>query len=306
MARTKAEIRAFLNAQVGSIPQHPAPYNTGANNLSGQCVTLIKVLMDFLGVPNPYAARGNAKDVGDTLLRQGIARGGSGWLNVVVNRDMGYIGGVRYGHIWIDLANEANFESNGNRALHTTKNTRPIQQGQQIINLDNYIKEENPVAIIQNADNWWWRLNKLHLQVLGRPWGNRAELAWWAGKDTLTFIEQISDSKEADNALNWQTVGEVAVRDKWDQQIYDLQAALKGKVSAADLEAAQKTASDLGAALEQAKIDAAAKVEERKILDAQLAQYQKELSEKEAADKASDNAVTAALRSLWKIITGGK
>jgi len=137
MARTKAEIRAFLDAQVGSIPQHPVPYQ----DLSGQCVTLIKVLMDFLGVPNPYQARGNAKDVDDTLLRQGIADNGSGWLTIVVNKDMGFIDGVHYGHIWVDLQNEANYESNGRQALHVTKNTRPITQGQQFVNLDKYVTE---------------------------------------------------------------------------------------------------------------------------------------------------------------------
>lgn len=81
--------------------------------------------------------------------------------------------------------------------------------------------------IIQNSDDWYARLDKLHLQVLGRRWNNRPDLQWWAGKDLLTFVEQISDSKEAETALNWQTVGEVAVRDKWDQQIYGLQDQVK-------------------------------------------------------------------------------
>jgi hypothetical protein len=125
---------------------HPAPNQ----DLGGQCVTLIKALLEFLGAPNPYAARGNAISVNDTLLRQGIAQPGKGWLTIVVNRDMGYIGGVHYGHIWADLAGEANYESNGNRALYTTKNTRPITQGQQFVNLDNYIKEGN--GIMDNED----------------------------------------------------------------------------------------------------------------------------------------------------------
>lgn len=136
MARTKSEIRAFLNSQVGqSVNAQSRPYQ-------GQCVSLVKALLEFLGAPNPYAARGNAKDVGDTLLRQGIASNGGGWLMVCVNRSMGNIGGVTYGHIWLDLSNEANFEQNGARALYTTKNTRPIQQAQQIVNLDKYIKAD--------------------------------------------------------------------------------------------------------------------------------------------------------------------
>jgi hypothetical protein len=105
---------------------------------------LIKALLEFLGAPNPYAGRGNAIDVNDTLLRQGIADNGKGWLTVVVNRDMGRIfeNGVwnNYGHIWLDLAGEANYEQNGARALYTTKNTRPISQGQQFVNLDKWIE----------------------------------------------------------------------------------------------------------------------------------------------------------------------
>lgn len=148
MARTKAEIIAFLDTLVGRIPQHPAPFE----DLSGQCVTGVKVLMDFIGVPNPYQARGNAKDAGDTLLRQGIAEEGLGWLNIVVNRTMGNIGGTVYGHIWIQIKDGPNYESNGARALYMTKNTRPLSQGQQFINLDKYVTEENTMTDKQAAD----------------------------------------------------------------------------------------------------------------------------------------------------------
>lgn len=140
MARTQAEVRAFLDSLVGS-----KVINKPDRDYDGQCVTLIKALMEFLGVANPYAARGDAKILGDALIRQGIGREGRGWLTVVVNRDMGVINGKTYGHVWTDLLNEANYESNGNRALHVTKNTRPINQGQQFINLDQWIKEGSDV-----------------------------------------------------------------------------------------------------------------------------------------------------------------
>lgn len=140
MARTKAEVRKFLDSQVGqSVNAKSAPFQ-------GQCVSLIKALLEFLGAPNPYSARGNAKDVGDTLLRQGIAKNGDGWLRVVVNRSMGRIGGQTYGHIWLDLKNETNYEQNGARALHTTKGTRPYSQRQQVVNLDKYIKADPKLA----------------------------------------------------------------------------------------------------------------------------------------------------------------
>lgn len=143
MARTKQEVRDFLNTLVGAM------VNEKCGIYNGQCVSLIKALLEFLGAPDPYAARGNARDVGYTLLRQGLAENGTGWLNVCVNRDMGLIDGVRYGHIWLDLANEANFEQNGSKALHTTKNTRPISQAQQIVNLDQYIKEDSKMNLDQ-------------------------------------------------------------------------------------------------------------------------------------------------------------
>ena len=132
MARTRAEVRAFLNSKVGSVvPTKPS------SNLNGQCVTLIKALMEYLGAPNPYAARGNAKDAGTNYINQGIGTSGKGWLTICVNPSMG--GG--YGHIWVDLAGEANYESNGAKALRTTKNTRPISQARQFVNFDKWIKE---------------------------------------------------------------------------------------------------------------------------------------------------------------------
>lgn len=145
MARTKQEIIRFLDSQVG----HKVNAKCGIYN--GQCVSLIKALLEFLGAPDPYSARGNAKDVGDTLLRQNIAEKGRGWLTVCVNRTMGYIGGVYYGHIWIDLQNTANYEQNGNRALLTTKNTRPISQATQLVNLDKYIKKEDKKVMVTST-----------------------------------------------------------------------------------------------------------------------------------------------------------
>lgn len=136
MARTKQEVRNFLNGLVGD------RVNAKAGVYSGQCVSLTKALLEFLGVNDPYAARGDAKDAGDAYIRQGIGTAGRGWLTVCVNRDMGLINGVRYGHIWVDLKDEANYEQNGAQALYTTKNTRPVSQAQQFVNLDKWIEED--------------------------------------------------------------------------------------------------------------------------------------------------------------------
>lgn len=239
MARTKQEVRDFLNSQVGLM------VNAKAGIYNGQCVTLIKALLEFLGAPNPYGARGNARDVGDTLVRQGIARNGSGWLNVIVNRDMGLIDGVRYGHIWVDVSGEMNIEQNGNRALRVTKNTRPISQGQQTVNLDQYINEGgNGLMIIQNAENWYGRCNKTHWLIRGRELG-RDTFASFVGQEFLSFVERCSDDPEADQVQNWQTVGKTAVQDNWQKQIGDLQAtvaSLNTRPTAAELQAAKDQA----------------------------------------------------------------
>lgn len=160
MARTRQEIRDFLNSQVGQ------SVNAKAGRYKGQCVSLIKALFEFLGVNDPYGARGDAKDAGDTYVRQGIAANGSGWLNVCVNRDMGrlFVDGKwqTFGHIWLDLSGEANFEQNGAKALTTTKGTRPIQQAQQIINLDRWVAPEAP-----RKSN-----EVIAKEVLAGAWGN--------------------------------------------------------------------------------------------------------------------------------------
>jgi hypothetical protein len=134
MARTKQEIKSFLNSQVGK------SVNAKCGRLQGQCVSLIKALFEFLGVDDPYVSRGNAKDAGNNYVAQNIAEQGKGWLTVCINPNMG--GG--YGHIWIDIKDSANYEQNGARALITTKNTRPISQGRQFVNLDKHIKPPGP------------------------------------------------------------------------------------------------------------------------------------------------------------------
>lgn len=275
MARTKSEVRAFLDSLVGGIPQHPAPYNTGANNLSGQCVTLIKVLMDFLGVPNPYAARGNAIDVDNTLLRQGIAQNGTGWLNIVVNRDMGFIDGVHYGHVWVDLAGEANYESNGNRALHTTKNTRPISQGQQIVNLDAYITEGVVIAMPTEQEV----INQFN-HFTGKPPDSQAQVAYYAKRPWNVLN---------DDLLIWNR----------DRRV-ELQAGI------AALNATVKSLNDTIKKLVEADAGDDALIADLKKQSAEAtkmaADLKKELEDKRASDVKAENGILDALRAFWRIL----
>ena len=234
MAKTKAEIRAFLDSKVGGIVPHP-----GYPDLNGQCVTLTKALMEFLGVPNPYAARGDAINAGDTYIRQGLGKPGKGWLTIVVNRDMGYIGGVHYGHIWIDLQGEANYESNGARALYTTKNTRPITQGQQFINFDQWVaegvdemitKDDRDLLRIGHSEIGGWDFNKTHAGEYDNLF-----MSAWLGKPVKEFIW-----------TQWNNGGAYrAAKDALKNRVKELEAALGG--SKAEVLAAQKAVADANA-----------------------------------------------------------
>lgn len=77
--------------------------------------------------------------------------------------------------------------------------------------------------IVQDAENWYGRLNKLHMMVLGDPLP-RDGFKGLVGLDTLTVIERFCDHPQADAALNWQNVGRTAVGDDWQGQIGRLSA----------------------------------------------------------------------------------
>lgn len=257
MARTKQEVRDFLNSQVGQ------RVNAKAGIYNGQCVSLIKALLEFLGAPNPYAGRGNAITVDDQLLREGIAANGAGWLTIVVNRDMGriYENGRwnNYGHIWIDLKDEANFEQNGAKALYTTKNTRPYSQGQQFVNLDKYIKEnddmigKNDVAQVRiiMSEVEGWDMNSIHsgkddAQIMGAWYGHSWQEfiyhCWTVQPKHRGYLVQDVD------ALKKQ-VADLGTR----PTNADLQAALE-KVKVAEVQAAEATKNADRLAAENAKL----------------------------------------------------
>lgn len=136
--KTLAEVENYLNSIVGLKLECP-----NNRSLDGQCVTEIKCLMQFLGCPDPWKARGNARDVGDNYLRDGICENRQGQLNICVNRN--YANG--YGHVWVDINGVGNWESNGAKALTVTKNTRPISEAQQIITMDKWLTNAT-------ATNW--------------------------------------------------------------------------------------------------------------------------------------------------------
>lgn len=132
--KTKQEVINFLESKVGT-----KVACVGTPSLDGQCVTLIKALMEFIGVPDPYKARGHAKTAISAYLSEGIADKGAGFLSVFSNKNMG--GG--YGHIWLN-AGEGNgtfYESNGAKPLIVTKGKTYSYDA--VCNFDKYIKGES-------------------------------------------------------------------------------------------------------------------------------------------------------------------
>lgn len=204
MARTKQEIRNWLDSQVGKKVK-----DKSNSDFDGQCVALIKALLEYVGAPDPYKARGNAKDAGDSYVREGIAEAKDGWLRVVVNRDMGRIGGKTYGHIWVDLANEANYEQNGAKALLTTKGTRPYSQKQQVVNLDKYIKADPAPAKKSNE--------AIADEVIAGKWGNgedRKNNLKNAGYDPAT-IQGIVNAKLSPARKSNETIANEVLAGQW-------------------------------------------------------------------------------------------
>ncbi|MGX7149044.1 lysozyme [Enterococcus ureasiticus] len=131
MAKTIGEVRNFLDSLVGTVT-----VDKSDSGLNGQCVSLIKNLLEFVGAPNPYAARGNAKDIPNTYVSQGIAKVGSGTLNIAVNRN----GGGGYGHVWVKIGSDS-WQANWN-GFAVKKNVGEVAITD-ILNLDQWILSGN-------------------------------------------------------------------------------------------------------------------------------------------------------------------
>lgn len=133
MPKSKGEVRSYLLSQV---KKSISPED---GDLQGQCVSLVKGLMAFVGAPNPRAARGHAATAGNQYIREGIGRDGArvgrGWLTVCINPNMA----PPFGHIWVDVNGEFNIEQNGAVKLTVTQNTRPLSQATQLVNFDQWV-----------------------------------------------------------------------------------------------------------------------------------------------------------------------
>ncbi|MDR1447370.1 MAG: C40 family peptidase [Candidatus Ancillula sp.] len=100
-------ITTWANARQGITFTNPPE-----RSLDGQCVTLVKAFLTECcdGISDPYGARGNAIDFGNTLVNQGYADQITGEL--VPGDILVYDVGTAYGHIALYIGGEQLFEEN--------------------------------------------------------------------------------------------------------------------------------------------------------------------------------------------------
>lgn len=209
--RTKSEVINFLESKVGTKVICP-----GRPDLNGQCVTLIKSIMEYLGVKDPYKARGNAKTAISAYLNEGIADPGTGFLSVFSNKNMGN----GYGHVFCNAGDGAGtyYESNGAKPLIVTKaKTYPYDN---VCNFDKYIKEDNM------ADE------KIYTEAEMTKVREERDKNWNLYKQEQKTIEALEkDLASADESIN-ELNSELETKDK---QI----AAYKGEVTKKETEIAR-------------------------------------------------------------------
>jgi len=216
-----------------------------AGGILGECVALIqKYANEVLGVSGaPVFPVGSAKDMVGSRpdaftwvpnTPTGVPPYGS---IVVFN---GRVGGG-YGHTGVAI------EGSDTNQVRVIQQNDPYGSGVSIktypyTNVSGWLVPKSNNAgspaqggtdVIQAGDNYYARANKLHQQVRGRALSREVFNAF-VGKSWLTYIETLSDDPEADNWQENGRVGSVARRDKWQQQIYDLQAQVKSQQTALD------------------------------------------------------------------------
>ena len=152
---------------------------------------------------------------------------------------------------------------------------------------------------IPNTDNYYWRYGqRLASQLRGRHLSREEFRIHIVGLTDLKAIEKLSDDPEADRAQQWQDVGKLAVNDKWQQQIYDLQASLKERPSPEQLAEAQRLAAGLQAQVKEATAVSEARAAE----NAALAEKLEEAKATSGAFTEQDRAVAAETNSLIKVV----
>ena len=220
-------------------PATSYPASSADGDLTGQCVSLLKwFFAQMTDVPNPFAARGDARNVGKTLVAQGLAvevpyaqrRRGD-----VITTEYG-----TYGHIYLQLSGGRVFEENANAggaakrvlsngtvvyASRIGSETESFRRDVHVYRINSY--SEKGDDMIEDTQR--------HYDIINREWNNstgrdltRNEFRIsFVGRDKLEALVTIHGSIET---VKWQSLarlGKQAQDDNWQKQIYDLQAHAK-------------------------------------------------------------------------------
>lgn len=295
MARIAPNADIYAAARVGIF--FPAHNQTNADgNLTGQCVTLLKwFFAEMTSIPAPFAARGDAKNVGRNLVAQGHAIEVP-WAERRRGDIICYEYGI-YGHIASQLSGGRVFESNVNigvarrlvdgtyvYASRIASENEAWRAGKNphVYRLKSYVEEGEDVKI-GAGENWYHRFNRFHHQLVRNADLPREVFNQIVGLDAWKVLESWSDHPEADQLIAWQEKGEIADKHQWDQQIYGLQderniaraellkaqQQLADSVSKKDLEAANQAIADATAKAKAAEDALNAKIEEDVAADTQ-------------------------------------
>ena len=261
MPRVNINADAYAAARLNIF--FPAHNQTPADgNLTGQCVTLNKwFLSEMTDVPAPFAARGDARYVGDSLVNQGHA------VEVAYSdRRRGdfvvYKYGV-YGHIGVLLSGDRIFEQNVNvpgvarrivdgayvyasRIGSLGESWRPVRPN--IYRIKSY-KEGNMPTLIDEEG-----VRILAVGVLNRPepLTTTPDLKSHIGGDALAKIKEFWYSPEGKAANKWQQAApqvianQAAAIDNLNKSV----AARSGRPTRETLAAVQKAADEANAAKE--------------------------------------------------------
>lgn len=247
----------------------------GAGN-NGQCAQWADtVLHDVYGFPYVYTPGAidwylNAEQLG---LAQYFDRVSDGSIKkgdfVIYGTGVGSI----YGHIDVAAADGsfsayAGYDSNwGGKAFRNS-------QGYPILHIVNHSDSYNQYILgvlrlkspgkggggdddmIPDEDNYFYRYAKTFQMIRGRSPSREEFQISAVGKTWLTALEILEDSDEANDTQHAQDVGQLAIRDKWDQQIYGLQDQLKATNDKLNQIAGQ---ADLSAKLQKQVTDLTAK-----------------------------------------------
>lgn len=233
--------------------------------LDGQCVSLVKWFMQEMSdVPNPQAARGDARYVGKTLVAQGLA------VEVpYAERRRGDIICLEYGtygHIYVQLSNGKVFEENVGwpgvaskvvaggtvYASRIGSDSEAWRHDQHAYRLNSY-SEIQGEEMITNEN----QVRSMYIAYWGRQPNDNELNQWLSGGGTLEGLREALDSNPAHTEFFAQAqLGKAAQAGNWEQtlvelrkQIADLKAG--GSVPQSQLDALAKQADDLEQAIKK-------------------------------------------------------